>query len=287
MVGAPWPAPAKVNLFLHVLGRRPDGYHELQTAFQFLDLVDELSFKLCDHRVVRRVSEVVGVDPQNDLSVRAAVALQEASGASRGVEITVLKRIPLGGGLGGGSSDAATTLLALNELWGLSLCRSELTEIGLGLGADVPVFIYGHAAWAEGIGDRLTAIDPEEAWYLVVHPGCSVSTAQVFSNAQLTRNSSPMKIAYFAGAFGRNDCEAVVRSAYPEVAAALDWLGARGEARLTGTGACVFSRLNSEADARARLASLPASWRGFVARGLNRSPLEQRLAAERMAGGKR
>ncbi len=281
MAGTVWPAPAKVNLFLHILGRRPDGYHELQTAFQFLDRVDLLSFRVRADGVIRRASDLPGVDPEQDLVVRAARALRDACGTPKGAEIAVTKRIPLGGGLGGGSSDAATTLAALNLLWGLDLSKNELTEIGLGLGADVPIFLYGHAAWAEGVGERLTRIDPDESWYLMVEPGCSVSTAAVFAHPQLTRDSSPMKIASFIITSARNDCETVVRSSYPEVAAALDWLAAEGTAHLTGTGACVFSRCATQAEAQARLARLPARWRGFVARGLNRSPLDERLAAER------
>ncbi|MGH8584214.1 MAG: 4-(cytidine 5'-diphospho)-2-C-methyl-D-erythritol kinase [Gammaproteobacteria bacterium] len=279
-----WPAPAKVNLFLHVIGRRPDGFHELQTVFQFLDLADRLRFRLRHDGAILRRSELPGVASEADLVVRAARALQGYTACPRGVEIDVRKALPLGGGLGGGSSDAATTLVALNELWGLHLPAHTLMQIGLRLGADVPVFINGLAAWAEGVGERLTALALDEPWYAVVLPDCTVATGAVFSDPDLTRAGAPIKIRDFLRGERRNDCEPVVRTRYPQVDAALTWLGARGEARLTGTGACVFARYPSAAAARAALGGLPQAWRGYVARGLNRSPLLERLARARGSG---
>ncbi len=280
----PWPAPAKLNLFLHVVGRRPDGYHELQTVFQFLDLADRIRFQLRHDGAILRRSELPGVTSEADLVVRAARALQDYAASPCGVEIDVRKALPLGGGLGGGSSDAATTLVALNELWGLHLPAHTLMQIGLRLGADIPIFINGLAAWAEGVGERLTAIPLEEPWYAVVLPDCTVATGAVFSDPDLTRANAPIKIADFLRGEGRNDCEPVVRIRYPQVDAALSWLGARGEARLTGTGACVFARYPNAAAAHTALGGLPQAWRGYVARGLNHSPLLGRLARERGSG---
>jgi 4-diphosphocytidyl-2-C-methyl-D-erythritol kinase len=276
-MNAAWPAPAKLNLFLHITGRRADGYHNLQTVFQFLDLCDFISFQVREDGLIRRVSELAGVDPAQDLVVRAARRLQETAGASLGVDITVDKRLPMGAGLGGGSSDAATTLVALNRLWGLGLPESTLAELGVKLGADVPIFIHGRAAWAEGVGEHLTSLSPDEPWYLVIWPDCHVSTAELFADPQLTRNTPPIRIADFLSGQGRNDFEPVARVHYPKVKAALDWLAERGEARLTGTGSCVFASFTQEQEARGHLASLPAPWHGYVARGLNRSPLLDRL----------
>lgn len=277
MSAAPWPAPAKINLFLHVVGRRADGYHLLQTAFQFLDLADALQFApRADGRITRR-GDYDGVPEAEDLVVRAAQALREAAGIRAGVNIGVEKHIPMGGGLGGGSSDAATTLVALNAIWGAGLPEAELQRIGLGLGADVPVFIAGHAAWAEGVGEHLTPIDPPEHWYLLVHPGVHVPTARVFQHAELTRNTPAITIRAFLEGGGANDCEAVVRKLYPEVGAALDWLRRHGDARLTGTGACIYLRCDSVTAAERVRRELPPHLRGFVVRGRNRSPLRDRL----------
>lgn len=275
---AAWPAPAKLNLFLHVLGRRPDGYHELQTAFQFVDLMDSLRFEVrADGRILRTAGPVE-VPAAADLVVRAAEALQGATGTALGAAISLEKRIPIGGGLGGGSSDAATALVALNRLWGTGLGTAELAAVGLALGADVPVFIHGMAAFAEGVGERLTPIDPPEGYFVIVHPGVAVSTADVFQASELTRNSAPITIrALFEGG-GRNDCEAVVRTRYPAVAQALDWLGQFGRARMTGTGACVFVAVESHARAEEICAKVPPAWRGFACRGCNRSPLIERSA---------
>ncbi|MDQ3773047.1 MAG: 4-(cytidine 5'-diphospho)-2-C-methyl-D-erythritol kinase [Pseudomonadota bacterium] len=273
-----WPAPAKVNLFLHILGRRPDGYHELQTVFQFAGLCDTLFFELRKDGEVRRTTDLPGVAPEADLVVRAARLLQSQTGTRIGADIGVTKRIPTGAGLGGSSSDAATTLMALDHLWGAGLSSPELQSIGRRLGADVPIFLHGQATWAEGIGERFTPISLDEPWYLLIRPDLEVSTAAVFNDPDLTRNTSPITIARFLAGEGRNDCEPVVRARYPEIGAALDWLGERAHARLTGTGSCVFGAFPSEAEARAVLTELPRRWGGFVAEGRNRSPLLDRLA---------
>jgi 4-diphosphocytidyl-2-C-methyl-D-erythritol kinase len=271
----PWPAPAKLNLFLHITGRRDDGYHTLQTVFQFLDHADQLYFALRPDDAIRRFGGPPGVPAEADLCVRAARFLQEAAGIRRGVDIYNEKRLPAGAGLGGGSSDAATTLWVLNRLWAAGLEPAPLAELGLRLGADVPVFLFGRAAWAEGVGEILTPIDPPQPWYLVINPAVSVSTAAVFSDPELTRNSPRMTIRDFLSGGGHNDCEAVVRRRYPEVAAALDWLNRFSPARMTGTGACVFAAFATPAEAQAVGRRLPAGWSGFVARGVNRSPLHE------------
>ncbi len=271
-----WPAPAKLNLMLRVVGRRADGYHELQTVFQFLDWGDELRLRARADGRIHRLREVSRIPVEQDLVVRAARLLQEHSGTALGADLHLEKRIPLGGGLGGGSSDAATALVALNVAWGLGYGLEELADFGLRLGADVPVFVHGRAAWAEGVGERLTPLELPERWYLVIVPPVAVSTAEVFQDPELTRNSPLMTIADFLSAGGGNDCEAVVRERYPQVDRALGWLAEHGEARLTGTGACVFAAFDTETDARAVLAKAPRDLRGFVARGRNRSPLHER-----------
>lgn len=281
----PWPAPAKLNLFLHVVGRRPDGYHLLQTAFQFIDLCDELRFFARPPGVIERSGEVPGVLPADDLTVRAARALAAAYRPGAGVAIELSKRLPMQGGVGGGSSDAATVLVALNELWSLDRTDDELAAIGLRLGADVPVFIRGRAAWAEGVGERLTAVDFPEPVYLLVQPDAAVATAEVFKAPELTRDSPVITIRDSLTSDLRNDCEPVVRSRFPAVAEALDWLGHFAPARLTGTGACVFAKFPDAAAARAALGRLPGRWRGWVVRGRNRSPLDARRARERSARG--
>jgi 4-diphosphocytidyl-2-C-methyl-D-erythritol kinase len=269
-------------LFLHILGRRPDGYHELQTCFQFVDLCDELTLDVRADGRIQRVVEVPGVAEDADLCVRAAKALQAASGCPLGAAIGVLKRIPMGGGLGGGSSDAATCLVALNHLWKLSWPVDALAALGLSLGADVPVFVRGRAAWAEGIGERLTPLYPPaapiETNYLILKPDIGVGTAAVFRDPELTRNSAPITISGFLASGGRNDCESVVRRRYPEVARALDWLALFGHARLTGTGACVFLDCGTKDRGREIVRQLPAGFEAFLARGLNDSPLLERLA---------
>lgn len=278
METAAWPAPGKLNLFLHVVGRRPDGYHNLQTIFQFIDRCDELHFTVRRDGQIRLLSPLPGVPEERDLTVRAARLLQEARGTRLGADIRVEKRLPMGGGLGGGSSDAATTLVALNRLWGLALSEDRLAELSLRLGADVPVFVRGHAAWAEGVGERLVPVNLEEPWYVVIEPPVTVPTAAVFGAAELTRNSAPVTIRDFLSGLCRNDCEVVVFARYPEIAEARRWLAAFGAARLTGTGACVFAPFAEEEIAREVLGQLPAGWRGFVAKGLNRSPLADRLS---------
>ena len=278
----PWPAPAKLNLFLHILGRRPDGYHELQTCFQFVDLSDEITLEVRTDGTIRRSADIAGVAEDADLCVRAARTLQAAAGCTLGADIGVLKRIPMGGGLGGGSSDAATCLVALNRLWQLHWPIDDLAALGLKLGADVPVFVRGRAAWAEGIGERLTPLYPPlapvETNYLILKPNIGVSTAEVFQDPELTRNSAPITIHGFLASGGRNDCVAVVRRRYPEVARALDWLSGFGPARLTGTGACVFLACETSVRGREILGMLPPGLDAFLVRGLNDSPLLARLA---------
>jgi len=275
-----WPAPAKLNLFLHITGRRADGYHLLQTAFQFLDYGDELHFHPRPDGVISLRASYPGIDPERDLIVRAARLLGAESGATNGADIEVRKHLPMGGGLGGGSSDAATTLVALNHLWGTGLEPERLAALGLSLGADVPVFVHGRAAWAEGVGEVLTPIEPPQPWFAVLSPGVTVATAEIFHAPDLTRNTPAITIRDFIAGAGGNDCERTVRRACPQVAEALDWLGQRATARLTGTGSCVFAAFGSKPEADAIIRQLPAPWNGFVARGLNRSPLLDRLERE-------
>lgn len=272
-----WPAPAKLNLFLHITGRRSDGYHTLQTVFQLLDYGDELTFDLRGDGVIRRVRGPNALEEAQDLSVRAARLLQQRAGVRQGVDIRVHKRVPMGAGLGGGSSDAATTLVALNALWGVHWSAQRLARLGLALGADVPVFVHGYTAWAEGVGEHLAPLKVPPAWYVVLTPDCAVSTGQVFSDPALTRNTPPIKMVDFAHAGTRNDCEQVVRGRYAEVAGALDWLGQWGEARLTGTGASVFAAFAERERAREIASRVHSPWRAFVASGVYRSPLLARL----------
>lgn len=276
-----WPAPAKLNLFLHVTGRRPDGYHEIQTVFQLIDLADDLDFVPRADGEIRRVAGPVEVPATDDLSLRAARRLQAAGNCSRGADIRLEKRIPVQGGLGGGSSDAATTLVALNEIWGLRLPVDALAEIGLELGADVPLFVRGQSAWAEGVGERLTPLELPERHFAIVFPGVGIRTAEVFQAPELTRKTPETTIRGFLKAGGRNDCEPVVTGRSPAVRRALAWLVRRGQAQMSGTGSCVFAAFADRGSAQAALEGLPPEWRGFVARGLDRSPLQERLAAER------
>jgi 4-diphosphocytidyl-2-C-methyl-D-erythritol kinase len=268
-----WPAPAKLNLFLHITGRRGDGYHLLQTVFQLLDVGDELSFRVTSDGVITRDYDLAGISPDTDLVVRAARALQAHCHTSLGATIQLTKCLPAGGGLGGGSSDAATTLVALNHLWQCGLTPAELAQLGLQLGADVPVFVAGHSAWAEGVGEHLEPVELPERWFVVLIPTISVSTAKVFSDPQLIRDCPPITIRDFLTGRGQNVCEPVVCAQYPEVAAALDALAHFAPARLTGTGACVFAAFDSEALARSAWAQLAGQWQGFVAKGVNTSPL--------------
>lgn len=271
-----WPAPAKLNLCLHIVGRRADGYHLLQSAMQFIDLCDELRFHARPRGTIERSAGPAEIPAESDIVVKAARALAKDRDVP-GVGIELSKRIPVQAGLGGGSSDAATVLVALNHIWQLQLSVDELARIGLTLGADVPFFVRGRAAWAEGVGEQLTPYDFAQSHYLVVKPEAAVSTAEVFQAPELTRNSPVTTIRGFLAAGGRNDCESCVRRRYPEIAEALDWLREFGEARLTGTGACVFVALPDEHTARAVRARLPARWSGYVVRGLNRSPLVSRV----------
>lgn len=275
-----WPAPAKLNLFLHIIGRRQDGYHLLQTVFQFLDFCDVIDFSIRNDSDLIRHSNYQDIPVESDLVMRAASVLQRETRCRLGAEITVKKRLPMGGGLGGGSSNAATVLVALNRLWSLGLPLARLSTIGLKLGADVPVFIHGRAAWAEGVGEELSSIEPAENWYLVINPCCHVSTAEIFNAPDLTRNTPAITIRDFLKTGGHNDCEAVVRKQYPEVDAAMNWLAQHGKARLTGTGACIYAGFNSREQANRIYQQLPVNWQGFVARGVNQSPLLARLKEE-------
>jgi 4-diphosphocytidyl-2-C-methyl-D-erythritol kinase len=273
-----WPAPAKLNLFLHITGRREDGYHLLQTVFQFLDYGDSLSFQTSDSGLIHLLTPLPGVAAAEDLTVRAATLLQRESHCSLGVDIRIDKRLPMGGGLGGGSSDAATTLVALNHLWGIGLPVERLAELGLQLGADVPVFVRGQAAWAEGVGEKLTPVTLPEPWFLVLIPAAHVATGEIFNAPELTRDCHGITIRDFLGGHGENVCQPLVAKRYPAVAEALDWLGNYAKAMMTGTGGCVFAAFETETRAREVFEKRPEHWQGFVARGLNRSPLLARLA---------
>ena len=274
-----WPAPAKLNLFLHVNGRRADGYHELQTLFQFIDYCDMLDFKVTETAELILHSNISNVVADSDnLILRAAKSLQQTTGFSGGAEIWLDKRLPMGGGLGGGSSDAATTLVALNTLWNTQLSTEELAKIGLKLGADIPVFIHGFAAFAEGVGERLQAVNPSELWYLIIAPDAHVSTAEVFQDPLLPRDTPKLAIDTLMNQPWANDCQKLVVSKYPQVAKALGWLLEYAPSRMTGTGACVFGEFTQKQQALAALAKLPSEMQGFVAQGMNLSPLITRLS---------
>lgn len=271
------PCPAKLNLFLLVTGRRPDGYHTLQTLFQLLDYGDELHLKTNSTGDLRLTPDFPGIPLEMNLVYRAAKLLQTATSCRTGADIHLLKRLPMGGGIGGGSSDAATALVGLNHLWQTGLNEDELAELGRQLGADVPVFVRGKTAWAEGIGEQLTPLELPSKWYVVVAPDCSVSTREIFSNEGLTRNSENITVRAFLEEGGKNDCQKVVEKLFPQVKDAVDWLGRFGPAQMTGTGACVFAAFPTEAEARAVFAKRPTQLNGFVAKGVNESPLHQRL----------
>ncbi|MVW75043.1 4-(cytidine 5'-diphospho)-2-C-methyl-D-erythritol kinase [Pseudomonas xionganensis] len=273
------PAPAKLNLMLHILGRRADGYHELQTLFQFLDFGDELGFALRNDGQIHLHTEIAGVPHDSNLIVRAARLLQAASGTALGADIWLDKRLPMGGGIGGGSSDAATTLLGLNHLWGAQLSEDQLAALGLQLGADVPVFVRGRAAFAEGVGERLTPVTLEEPWFLVVAPQVFVSTAEVFSDPELTRDTPPIKVRSLLAGGGHNDCLPVVQKRYPEVRNALILLNKFVQAKLTGTGACIFGSFPNRDDADKVARQLPDHLPSFVAKGRNISMLQRTLEA--------
>jgi 4-diphosphocytidyl-2-C-methyl-D-erythritol kinase len=270
-----------LNLCLHIVGQRADGYHLLQTAFQFIEPLDRLHFYKRPDGVIERSSALQGVPSEKDLVVRAARLLAQHTGCNYGVGIELEKNIPMQAGLGGGSSDAATVLVALNELWRTGLADAELQALGVKLGADVAVFIAGRAAWAEGVGEILTPYDFPECVYVVIKPRAAVSTAEIFQAPELTRNSPITTIRAFLAAGGRNDCTQSVRARYPEVAEALDWLRDYGDARLTGTGACVFAAMPDVVAAERVRMRIPPRWTGFITVGFNRSPLLSRLAAER------
>ncbi len=274
-----YPAPAKLNLMLHINGRREDGYHQLQTVFQLLDYGDEIGLSLRDDNLIQRLNDFAEVvDQEQDLVVRAARLLASHAGtALPGVSIDVRKRLPSGGGVGGGSSDAATVLRVLNKLWALDIPTDDLAMLGLQLGADVPVFVHGFSSWAEGVGENLQPIELPEAWFLVVFPGCHVSTAEIFSDSELTRSSPMTTIADFLAQGGRNDCEPVVLKKYPLVAGAFEWLSQYSDTRLTGTGACIYAKFDQRQSAEEILQRLPKRFSGFVARAVNQSPLLAQL----------
>lgn len=267
------PAPAKLNLFLHITGRRPDGYHNLQTLFRMLDVGDELSFSANHSGQIRFSCSDVTISGDDNLVVRAAKLLQPLAAPDAGIEIFLDKHTPMGGGLGGGSSDAATTLHALNLLWQLGLSTQQLADIGLKLGADVPVFVFGQTAFAEGVGEQLQPVELADCWYLVATPDAHVSTAAVFSHPDLVRDSKPLTLADLMTSPWRNDCQPLVERLCPQVAITLQWLVEYAPSRMTGTGASVFAEFADELSARRALADLPANCRGFVARGFNQSPL--------------
>ncbi|RJX31397.1 MAG: 4-(cytidine 5'-diphospho)-2-C-methyl-D-erythritol kinase [Oxalobacter sp.] len=282
------PAPAKLNLFLHIVGRRADGYHMLQTVFQLIEYGDMLHFALRDDGKILRTTDVPGVAPDEDLTVRAAMLLRAAANEREGtkvcgVDIAIEKRLPMGGGLGGGSSDAATTLIALNRLWDAGFSRAELMALGLQLGADVPVFIFGQNAFAEGIGEVLTPVETPDCWYVVIEPGVVVSTSAAFRAPDLTRNTKPVRITDFSegiaasGCFGRNDLQPVVARHFEPIAAALKWLAQYGEARMTGSGACVFCAFPDEQSAEKALRNVPQHWKAWKARALARHPMHALL----------
>ena len=279
-----YPAPAKLNLFLHVLGRRADGYHELQTVFRFIDAGDRLAIRVRTDGAIVRVNEVPGVAAESDLCLRAARQRQARSGTGLGAEIQLAKRLPIGGGLGGGSSDAATVLIVLNRLWRLDLPRETLLTIALELGADVPVFVFGENAWGEGVGERLVPIALPRAWYVVLTPPVEVSTARVFDDVELTRNSNRITMSAFFAGDARNDLEPVVCRLYPAVQACLDWLMRQAPARLTGSGGCVFASFDQEHRAREVYAARPPHMEGFVAQGLDRHPLRDMILGSSQVG---
>ncbi len=266
-------SPAKLNLMLHITGRRDDGYHMLQTVFQFIDLSDRMEFRLTSDGSIQRNNSSTPVSEADDISILAALLLQEKFQVDQGVQISIDKRIPIGGGLGGGSSNAATTLLALNQLWSLNLELAELAEIGLGLGADVPVFVMGRAAWASGIGEQLSPIELYEPWYLVIHPGEQVSTAKIFAAEELTRDCDAITIRAFLNGSGINVCEKVACKLYPEIQLAIDWLNQYGNARMTGTGACVFAAFDSLEQVEGVVSRAPEKWDSFVTKAMNKNPV--------------
>lgn len=275
--GEKWPAPAKINLMLRITGRRNDGYHLLQTVFQMLDLCDWLTFHQVDDGSVSLKNPIPGVPEETDLTVRAAKLLQQESGCKQGVCIEMEKNLPMGGGLGGGSSDAATTLLVLNRLWGLDFSTEKLMQMGLRLGADVPVFVHGHSAWAEGVGEKLDKINLKEQWFVVIKPDCHVNTGEVFSHKDLTRDSKSITIADFLAGQQQNDCLEVVRKLYQPVEQGLLALSEFSKAKLTGTGACVFAEFDSKESAQKAYEALKPDWQVYLSKGMNESLLNKKL----------
>lgn len=275
--GIKWPAPAKLNLMLRIVGRRADGYHLLQTVFQFLDFCDWLSFHVLDEDRVSLQAAIPGVPEQLDLTVRAANLLKQTTGCAKGVCIAVEKNLPMGGGLGGGSSDAATTLVVLNRLWQTQLSQQQLMTLGLSLGADVPIFVHGLASWAEGVGEELTDLSIPEQWFVIIKPDCHVDTKEIFLSKELTRDSKRITIADFIAGQKNNDCLPVVKKHYQSVSDALADLAKYAEARLTGTGACVFAEFSSEVDAVAVYNLLKKKWQVYMAKGSNKSLLYSKL----------
>ncbi len=270
-----WPSPAKLNLFLYITGQRPNGYHDLQTLFQFVDYGDSLSFTLRDDSAIVLTTPTDGVADDENLVIRAARLLQSHAGVSLGAEISLQKRIPMGGGLGGGSSNAATVLIALNTLWNCGYSDTELAQLGIRLGADVPVFVTGHAAFAEGVGEILHPVEPPEKWFLIAHPGVSIPTPVIFGDPELTRNTPKRTVNVLLNTPYANDCEPIARKRFYEVEQLLSWLLEYAPSRLTGTGACVFAEFDTESAARHVLDKAPSWMRGFVAKGVNISPLHR------------
>ncbi|GAK86641.1 4-diphosphocytidyl-2-C-methyl-D-erythritol kinase [Vibrio ponticus] len=278
-----WPSPAKLNLFLYITGRRDNGYHELQTLFQFVDHCDDLTITANDSGKITLTPDIPGVALEDNLIWRAATALQAFTNCSFGADIELNKILPMGGGIGGGSSNAATVLVALNHLWQTGCSEDQLAEIGLKLGADVPVFVRGHAAFAEGVGEEIVKVSPEEKWYLVVRPNVSIATVEIFTHPQLTRNTPKRPLSLLLDSDYGNDCEKIVRMLYPEVDKQLSWLLQYAPSRLTGTGSCVFAEFSSENDAQNAFEQLSDNVSAFVAKGNNVSPLYQTLAKYRLA----
>jgi len=275
----PWQAPAKLNLFLHITGRREDDYHLLQTLFHFIDLHDTLYFEVTDDSDISISPSIKNVPDIDNIIVKAAKLLQARSNTTKGVNIRLEKRLPMGGGLGGGSSDAATTLLALNKLWELNLSKKDLMTLGLTLGADVPIFIFGQTAWAEGVGESLSVV-PKSAieqknWYLVIFPKINVNTGLIFSSSELTRDKLPIRIRDFLNGDTENVFEPVVAGKYPQIREALDWLNQFADARLTGTGACIFAAFKTQQKAREIAAQAPEKWQSYVAQGCFKTPIEE------------
>ncbi|OBT26866.1 4-(cytidine 5'-diphospho)-2-C-methyl-D-erythritol kinase [Vibrio splendidus] len=274
-----WPSPAKLNLFLYITGQRDNGYHELQTLFQFVEFGDELTVSANQETSAITITpEIPGVATEDNLIWKAATALQQYTSTTFGADIELKKVLPMGGGIGGGSSNAATVLVALNHLWQLNLSDDQLAEIGLKLGADVPVFVRGHAAFAEGVGEQLQPANPDEKWYLVAKPQVSIATADIFTHSELTRNTPKRALATLLEQEYVNDCEKIVRMLYPEVDKQLSWLLQYAPSRLTGTGSCVFAEFSSKKEAESVLEQLPDTVSAFVARGRNISPLKETLA---------